>query len=521
MSSTALLEEDLTAAPPPAARSNPNSGPCATPRATQIVQVIVLAFLFTAPALRVIHSGTIGDNDIWWHLSTGNWILQHHAIPRVDLFSATVGGQPWQPYSWLFEVLTAKLFQYLGLAGIVTYTALLIVAITVALYHLIRRLQADFTISVLLTSVIGLIIGHLETPRPWLFTILFFVLEVDILMHHRKTGKLREFLWLPALFALWSNLHIQFINGLLVLGLALAASLAESLAASASPRWTAVRRPAFLWLGATLLASLIATFANPFGWHIYRVAYDLAAQPGVFNKISELQAVPFRAPSDFLLLFFALASTAALARSKRIPLFETGLLLFAVYLSFRSQRDVWIMAVAAAAILAAAIPSQRDATSATPSTNNNPTQPPAFAVPAALLLTLIASLLGFRAMHINNTRLAGFQSRDLPVKAVDFVQQHHLSGPLFNDYGWGSYLIWSLKIPVSIDGRAALYGDPRIDRSVSTWSGEPDWHSDSQLTHANLVIGPLKSPLTQLLRLDPHFQLVYEDKQAAVFIARR
>jgi hypothetical protein len=76
-------------------------------------------------------------------------------------------------------------------------------------------------------------------------------------------------------------------------------------------------------------------------------------------------------------------------------------------------------------------------------------------------------------------------------------------------------------MPVSIDGRAALYGDQRIDRSVQTWSGQPDWASDPQLSAAGLVIGPVKSPLIQLLRLDPRFELAYEDKVAAVFVPRK
>jgi hypothetical protein len=36
-----------------------------------------------------------------------------------------------------------------------------------------------------------------------------------------------------------------------------------------------------------------------------------------------------------------------------------------------------------------------------------------------------------------------------------------------------------------------------------------------------VVIGPVKSALIQVLRLDPRFKLVYEDKVAAVFIKRK
>jgi hypothetical protein len=35
------------------------------------------------------------------------------------------------------------------------------------------------------------------------------------------------------------------------------------------------------------------------------------------------------------------------------------------------------------------------------------------------------------------------------------------------------------------------------------------------------VIGPVKASLTQLLRMDTRFELAYEDKLAAVFVARQ
>ena len=53
-----------------------------------------------------------------------------------------------------------------------------------------------------------------------------------------------------------------------------------------------------------------------------------------------------------------------------------------------------------------------------------------------------------------------------------------------------------------------------------TWSGGDGWVSDPELTSAHLVIGSVKSALTSLLRFDPRFELVYNDKIAAVFVAR-
>jgi hypothetical protein len=139
----------------------------------------------------------------------------------------------------------------------------------------------------------------------------------------------------------------------------------------------------------------------------------------------------------------------------------------------------------------------------------------------ALLVAGFAMLAGFRMMQVNNARLATDLAKDMPVHAVEAVRARGYTGPLYNDYNWGGYLIWALRMPVSIDGRAAFYGDQRLDRSLATWNAEPDWASDAQLTQAGLVIGPVKAALTQMLRMDPRFQLVYEDKVAAVFVARR
>ena len=90
-------------------------------------------------------------------------------------------------------------------------------------------------------------------------------------------------------------------------------------------------------------------------------------------------------------------------------------------------------------------------------------------------------LAGFRAMHVNNAQLETQLAKNLPVHAVEAVRAKGYAGPLFNDFNWGGYLIWALRMPVSIDGRQNLYGDQRIDRSVATWSAQPDWASDAQL----------------------------------------
>lgn len=480
----------------------PPHGTSAT--AEQFAQATLLVLLFAVPALMCVHAACANDPDLWWHLRAGQWILQHHTVPHFDPFSRASASKPWAAYSWLFEVDVLQLFQRLGLAGIVAYSAGMVLAITVALHHLIRRLQADFSVAVLLTFTASFTMMRLYTPRPWLFTILFFVLVLDIVMQTRLTGRIRELAWLPLIFALWANTHIQFIAGFVPLVLA----LGESIAAR---RWSVVQTKAQpKWLGLALLGSLLGTLLNPYGWHIYGVVYDVATHPGGMDKISELQALPFRNITDYLVLLFAIGSATMLARAKRLPLFEAGLLAFGVYVSFRSQRDLWAMAVIGAAILAREIPSRK----------KNRSRVPASVTPLLAAAAALAVAIGFPALHINNAALSAKLADTMPVAATAEIEAHQYPGPLFNDFNWGGYLVWALRMPVTIDGRGAMYGDEAINRSVATWNAEPDWATDPQLASAGMVIGPVKAPLTQVLRLDPHWKLAYEDKLAAVFVRR-
>ncbi len=475
-------------------------------RAESLVQSLVLVVLFSAPSLLCARSQGIVDPDIWWHLRTGQWILEHRALPHTDPFSSFAAGKPWQAYSWLFEVLVYQIFARLGLVSIVLFVGVMVAAITAALHHLVKRLQRDFSLVILLTAAGTLCLGHLFTPRPWLFTILFFIFELDILLTARRTGRSRELFWLPVIFALWANIHIQFIDGLLVLALA----AAEPLLAL---RWPAVRpenapRGHAAAIPLAFAASILATFLNPYGLHLYRIAYDLNAQPGVLNLIGELKAVPFRDVTDFTMLALALGACAVLARARHLLPFQTLLFAFAAFVSFRSQRDVWVMAIVAVALIASQLTGSEKA--------RDYTRP--WVPPIALGSALVIILIGFPLTGLTNPTLLPRVASAQPVKAVDFIKQQHLSGPLYNDFDWGGYLIYNLPtMPVSIDGRAALMGSEHIRRSLETISAQSNWASDPELARAHVILLPATSPLATVLRMDQRFHQVYQDDLAVVF----
>lgn len=473
--------------------------------ADRAARAAVIGLLFAAPALmcfRGLGSCAV-DPDVGWHLQSAAWMVQHHAFPHTDPFSRAEAHAAWQDYSWLFDWFLLKLYTWFNLEGLVLYTAAMAAAIAAAIYRLVSRSQPDFMRSALLTVAALICVARDFTPRPWLFTILFFAIELDILLQYRRSGRARILFWLPPLFALWANIHIQFIDGLLMLAIAACEPILVRWA-----KWgDSAKTAGPLWMA--LAACVAAPLLNPYGIGIYRDAWIMGSQPGVLNTVGEMHALAFRSPGDYMLLFLALAASALLFRRGRPAPFPTLLLAMSAVLSFRSGRDAWILAVVAVVLIAAALPAADETEKA-----------PVWALPITLAVTAGVFVFGFFALHVTNARLLDLQAQEMPVQAVNAVKQRHYPGPLFNDYNWGGYLIWQLGQPVTIDGRAGLYGDANISRSIATWAGAPQWASDPQLQSARLVIAPVRDALTQLLRLDSHFQLVYEDQVAAVFVRR-
>ncbi len=167
------------------------------------------------------------DSDVWWHLRVGQWVCEHRTVPTNDPFTLYGQSRPWIAYSWLFEVTLYCLYSWLGLAGVIVYRVVLSFAVTAALHRLVARREPRFLVATLLTGVGVAVISVIFDERPWLFTILFTTLTLDVILDLRD-GRPNRLLWLlPPFYALWANLHIQFVYGLGLLALACLAPVVD------------------------------------------------------------------------------------------------------------------------------------------------------------------------------------------------------------------------------------------------------------------------------------------------------
>ena len=471
-------------------------------------RLVIVVLLYSIPASQAMVP--LIDPDIWWHLRTGQWIVDHAQVPATDSFSAYGMGKRWVAYSWLYEILVYALFTKLGLMGILVFTVSMSLLIALVLHGVLRRARLPFIAEVFLVAVALGAMSSLLSPRSWLFSILFFTVELFILFHVRRTDKITPLLALPPLFVLWANLHMQFIYGLAALGLFLMEVLLSRLPSlSLYPRHRPNISPGRVSL--LLLACLVATLITPYHFRLYIPIFEVIGQTGAFQLILELLPISFRTFTDWLVIGLAIGGAFVLGWQRAWLPFPTLLLLMGTFLAFRARRDVWVLVLAAVFIISEFGRFVRSE--------------PSFAftklriICIIVALTLGSYLIALRR-HISEQQLESVVERKFPVAAVRFVNEKNYSGPLYNDFGWGGYLIWTLpRLLVSMDGRMNVHGDQRIERSVKTWSGLRGWESDPELMKARLVIGGANKALTNLMRMDSRFKLVYEDATAAVFIA--
>jgi hypothetical protein len=491
----------------PTARAQPS------PQPTDLLRLVVWAAVYSIPGITALQP--VSEYDTWWHLRTGQWIVEQHGIPATDPFTSFGAGKPWVAYSWLFGLALYGLYQSLGLTGIVLSRVLLALGVIAALHRLIARHCSSFAATAGLLAAAGVALTPLlVAERPGLITILFCTLTLDAVLALRE-GRATWAVWLlPVCYALWANIHVQFVHGLFLLGLAWAVPLVDHV----------LRRPTNghadtwgtrHWWRLTTLGALcfLATCLNPYGPEIYSVVREYSRQKATYGIFAELKAMDFRELSDWFVLGLLGAAAYVLGRRGRLPTFDVLLLAAGAYFSFHAKHDLWFVVLAGCAVVAGrrvrcADQGERSA--------QRTLRPVHVAVLVGVMVLIVGSTRGLSEQNLRAQVAAEF-----PAAAVDYIDAHDCDGPLYNNVAWGGYLIWRLpRLPAAIDGRSNLHGDHRIQQFADTWAGKPGWDADPDLAAARLVVLERWATLSELLRRDPRFTVAYEDGLAVVFVRR-
>lgn len=466
----------------------------------------------------------VTDPDCWWHLRAGKVIWETGGVPRTDVFSSTFYGREWVAHEWLSEAVMYAVHQALGYAGLVVCFGLVItVAMWVALRRFAARAGHPYVAGVVL------LLGALAASptwgvRPQMFSFLFASVFFALLDRYVRGEGGRGVWWLVPLTALWVNMHAGFALGLTLIALTFAGLLLDAWLSEGEgrgPAWARVRP-----LALVLAACVAVVVLNPNGVRLYLYPFETLTSRAMMKYINEWFSPDFHEPmfQPFALMLLGTFAAMILSRERVRP--STLLMLGATaYAALRSGRNVPFFALAAMPVLAEHLWKWLSRQSwgawlARPERQDDGSQL-LLKVALNLLVFVVAPLvLCFVRVQQVAARQAADESQNFPAAAVEFIRENRLPQPVFNEYGWGGYMIWKLQpdYRVYIDGRADVYGDAFMEEFLKTRDGVAVWRAPLEREGVRTVaVGP-DAPLASLLRQEPGWRKVFEDKQAVIFV---
>jgi hypothetical protein len=457
-----------------------------------------------------LFSREVYDSDFWWHLRTGQYIVEKHALPSPDPFAWTTANSPDAypgeartrqfnlTHEWLAQVIFYAVWRAGGSAAMVAARAIALSAFCALTGLIAWRRRGSFYAALAATLASACVAQAFALDRPYHFTWLLLAATLAVL-------EFRRGLWLlPPLFAVWANCHSGYFLGWVVLG----AWCAESLVAR--------RRDAALWISSAL--SVLASGLNPNGFGIFRTLLDYQSSY-LTSRLLEWARPSLWPPSAFSMLLVAAAAVLVWAR-RRVRIADW--LIFAVFAlaALAAQRNTILVALIAPIMIAAYLPWPWDRRS------------PLVVCHPAVLATLLAAAL---AAGIARGSFFQFRAAEwkVPKGAADFLALHHVTQPMFNTYEYGGYLIWRLwpAQRTFIDGRAlteSVFQDyTRILYNHDSSDGMPSGEDLLNRYGIQVIVmntfeyatGPVYLLAPALA--DPAqtaWRLVYNDPQALVFM---
>ncbi|HRY52495.1 MAG TPA: tetratricopeptide repeat protein [Candidatus Portnoybacteria bacterium] len=432
-----------------------------------ILRPALVIFVLAALAVFLIHSASAINQDLGRHFKLGEIIWQTGQVPHTNLFSYTNPDFPFINHHWLSEVIYYLLSLVIGTKGLIVFNAIIILAA----FALVWRLswKKNYFIFSTLAAILsaGLILERTDI-RPETFG--FLLLAIFLVILDKNKEKISWHFWLLVpLSALWVNLHISFVYGLVLIFFFFLDRLWR--------RRKAVylllkQKKAERYMAKIILLGFLAglaTLVNPNTWR--GALYPLSIFSNFGYSIVENQSPFFLEglTSDPIITFFRVAIIALiclfLLNWRRNRLFYILISLFCVIMSWSAIRNFPLLGLVILPILTDNFAAWCERTGQF------------FAKWASwrgmgvLRLLTIILIFAILSASIYAVATGRFYLKSMKPEqfgllvpkgaeaAVDFLKQNSFQGPMFNNFDIGSYLIWRLypDYKVFIDGRPESY----------------------------------------------------------------
>ena len=486
----------------------------------KLLRLISVISLFGLLGILATHSLDSINQDIGRHLKTGQIIWQTKSVPKTNLFSFTEPDQPFINHHWLSEVAFFLASGAIGLKGLIVFKVIIFL---VALGLTLASVRPPSRLWALLTAALAGILVLIERTdvRPEIFSYLFLSYFLLAIFRAKYQKNYRYLYALPLIQIFWTNMHIYFVVGPILLFLFL---IDRKVYREARANFNKLLMIFLLTTAVTLLnPNFIEGALIPFTI-LKEYGYTIVENQTIFflkdYGLSRERISLFEAS----LVVLGVSFVIAFKNGRRRVLFELVCAIIFSALAIRMIRNFALYGFAFIPIVALNL-----------STIKIQSLSKKKFLKLFLYLLYLAIPVSLIWFVTTTTYPAGtFKHFGLAIpegaaKGVNFIKENKIQGPMFNNFDVGSFLIWKIYPDqlVFVDGRPEAYGAEFFEKIYKPMQESPAlWKKYSEQYQVNYVffdhhdITPWARTFFKNIARDPDWPLVYRDNSVVIFLKR-
>jgi len=431
-------------------------------------QLLWLLGLILASVIVLAYATGVGDNDLWWHLKYGEYMLENKTLkPDHTIYSWTNTDKDWIYVTWLPDILFYLMYKFGGIPLLVIFRYTCIAAIAGLYIHYSVKSSdkgmSAFSLLIILL-IMSKITGASNYLKPELLSVLLFSIALYIYFYGKEKNE-KTFYFYPLIFLIWVNTHGVFIFGMLLLAVLLAGEvMSQALHLKDAMTWKSLRA-----FGISVTLAYVATLINPYWFDYYLYLIKSLSSPIFQQYAKDVQAMisptkmleraeifggevgvlNFVNITIALMVILGIMTIAVFLKKKvlHIPMILINIV-FAVLFFMHMRTTFFYPLVWGFSML-------KLYSYFTPSLNKK-------RVISLVCIVLFLTVSGTLLYTYSADRIwLGIGVDDfLPEKEISFLKRYDLlKYPMFTEYYIGGYLLWALypELKVFIDPRGGPY----------------------------------------------------------------
>jgi len=411
-------------------------------------------------------------------------------------------------YEWLGDVVLALVARH-GLQALAALLFVMAGLVAVAIYYYASLCSGSSKAGFVAATLASIFAAGNFNLRPQMWGALFIAITL-IVMEKFRRGQAKALWVLPPIFLLWINAHGSWIIGIGIVVVTLLCGLFEfRLGDIESVRWSEKQR---MQLELALVGALAMLPITPYGTELATYPFLVGSSlPLNLRYVMEWFPMPFDiwwGKAFLALLLGAFALQIVYHFTFRVQ--QIVLAVGAIVMTCIHARFVIIFAPFFAPITATILARWLD---------KYRREKDKYVLNLAIMATAAFAMAWYFPSRADLDQKLAAQ---FPVRAVDFLRAHPVPGPMFNNYGYGGYMVKNFpEQRVFLDGRGELYEVGGVFGQYMQIDGlGPAGFPLLKSYGIRLCVLDKVEPLAVALSAHPDWKSIYTDDKSVILVRR-